>query len=76
MTESELIQARRNNVRRRIIAMRNDMKLPAWDLKETNRLTRRPMKATSLGEGINDFDLRVIVRWFNRELIGAKIQEH
>jgi hypothetical protein len=71
MTESELKQAKRTVIRRRIIAMRTEIGLPAWDIKDTNRLTRRIADAP--GDGIADFDLRVMVRWFNRELLGKEL---
>lgn len=72
MTEAELKLAKRNNLNRRIIAVRNELNIPAWPIKETNRLSKRLMYAP--GDGINDFDLRVMVRWFNRELIGRSVE--
>ena len=68
MNDAKLKQGQYNSLKRRIIRMRDGIGLPKWPIKETNRLTKRLMGCP--GEGINEIDLRVLVRWFNREVVG------
>lgn len=70
MTSEQLEERKRQNLRRRIMAMRDainpELVLSQRDLP---KLVDRLMKATRQ-EGINDVDLRVMVRMFLRETAG------
>lgn len=55
--------------KRRVIEMRNGYCSHKWTRRNTLELCDRLILMSS-GEGIDDVDLRVLVRMFNRELIG------
>ena len=61
------------NYSRRIIAMRKSMGMK-WTRRESLELIRRLMLASTF-EGIDDIDLRVLVRIYNREVMGVR-REH
>jgi hypothetical protein len=63
-------EAWRRNMRRRADLLCAEMGLPLWTDSEISPLMSR--LAFIAGEGLTDPDLRVIVRLYNRELIGRR----
>lgn len=70
MTTKDIIERRRANYARRILELRKalDMK---WSRRDTFQFLDRIMYA-SCEDGVNDVDLRVLVRMYNREIIGRQ----
>lgn len=70
MTEHEKKKARRGNHARRIAYLQKDIGIEPWSERETRRLLTRLDNVA--GDGVTDPDLRVIVRLYNRELVGRR----
>ena len=70
MKQSDREERKRIIMQRRIRDIRNtyDMK---WSLRQTLELTERCVNALGQ-EGLDDRDLTVLVRIFNREIIGRE----
>ena len=47
----------------------------SWDRRQTMELVERCTNIIQEGEGIDDVDLRAMVRLFNREIAGRKTRE-
>jgi len=60
----------RENLSRRVLQIRGTLGM-AWSRRESYELLDR-LTYAHLEEGINDLDLRVCVRLYNRELIGRR----
>lgn len=67
-------ERRRMQYKLRIRAMIKDMALTAWTRAEMTRLLNRIVYISG-EEGVTDPDLRVIVRLYNRELIGRRKEQ-
>ena len=66
----DIIERRRANYARRILELRKALGIK-WSRRESFEFLDRITHA-SCEDGVNDVDLRVLVRMFNRELIGRK----
>jgi len=77
--EQTLIRERRaQRLSSRIRAYRDQYNM-VWGRRDLLELVARCLRIMDAGEGIDDVDLRTLVRLFNRELIGVqheKNQEH
>ena len=60
---------KRANFNRRVLAVRKGYNMK-WSRRQSDAFVERLMLASSV-EGIDDMDLRVLIRMYNRELIGA-----
>lgn len=69
-TKEYLSERYRASMARRVLDMRDQLEYEPWTRRETNDLIER--LSFIAGEGINDVDLRVLVRLYNRELIGRR----
>ena len=77
MTSKELKEVRERRAMRlsaRIRAYRDQYNM-VWGRRDLLELVARCMRVMDAGEGIDDVDLRTLVRLFNRELIGVQHEQ-
>ena len=59
---------------RRVLAMRQEYGM-MWRRRETMQFIDRLTAIYQLGEGVDDVDLRVLVRLYHREIMGRRHEE-
>ena len=59
---------------RRVLAMRQEYGM-MWRRRETMQFIDRLAAIYQLGEGVDDVDLRVLVRLYHREIMGRRHEE-